>query len=575
MVDPHPCQQVQVREQQRVGDQEAAQGLLVAADVGVPGVVVDQERVVEAVVGGRPHRQVAAVLRDGEGVQAALRGGGGIAEAAAGGGLETEGVAQLALEVIAQPLLADRGLEHRREAVALVVAAGEPLGEGLQLQARSIVEGLGQAEVGARGRCAVDVVGGVKEGRARRQLDRPDRRGVQPGEVVDRPGHPEDRQHIADGRPAGDGEKPVLGDHRRAWLDDRGHRAAGDVVGVVDQVLGDPVPADVLQIARGVDVLDRGVEGQSRSEVGGERRLRHLGLGLLADIEALGIDHLAEQVEAGVVGAELQRHADLGRGLLLAVAADGCSDLAGRLAEVFGVHATGALRPEVQEPADLARPGHRRGRAAHDLDAGAGVDRRRIVGEVADGQEAVEVVVGDRTAYVEAARHPEIAAGVGAGGDRGEVVDALDVVARQQLVADRGHRAGRLHQRLVQAKGGGAGPGLDHPDQVTRAGDDHLLHHRVFRRRRRVGRPGLPGADGEHDRRHGGRQRAARGQQAPRLRQDEGLHVTPPGGSPVGSMDDGRGPSRSISSHGSFRMAQHSFRLYERWRAVHGAVNRA
>ena len=150
----------------------------------------------------------------------------------------------------------------------------------------------------------------------------------------------------------------------------------------------------------------------------------------------------------------------------------------------------GAFGNEVHIATDLAGSIYRRGRSAHEFNIRARIDRRRVGGVIGDFLKAVEIIVGDSASDVEAAWYPKIASRVGAGRYRGEIVNRLDIVAIEQFIADGGHRARGIDQRLLDPKCGSTVAFLYNAGEV-RCGDDNFLKGVVLARSRlSVHKPG-------------------------------------------------------------------------------------
>ena len=251
--------------------------------------------------------------------------------------------------------------------------------------------------------------------------------------------------------------------------------AAGGVGTIVDQVLGQTVPARRLHIAVGVVKHAAHLERPAivHIEVGG--RLQELMLRRDAVVEAAGILDLAIDIETAVGIAEAHRNTGLEAAVLLVIGPESARDLARHVGEVAGFFRNlRGLGLEVHRAADLARTEIRRGRAAQNVHAGGGAERRLIGAAVFDALEAVEIGFGQKTAHIQRAFHTIERRGERARRHGGQVIDRRHAISVKRIVADECRRARRFEQRLVDTKKQVARLLLQQPRLVAFGNHDHL-----------------------------------------------------------------------------------------------------
>ncbi len=189
----------------------------------------------------------------------------------------------------------------------------------------------------------------------------------------------------------------LIGGH--AGIAVRGRQAGvapGDIGSVVDQVLGDAVPAGGLNIAVGMidHTLPSGGPSVGQDEV--RRELSGLLLRIDAMVETVAVIDVHIAVEAALDDAQRDRRTALGGDLLLIITASGDADVARRRGQIHG-----GLGNEVQQAADLAGAVDGIGRATDDLDLRGVANGRRIGAPVLNALEALEIVLSQGAANIQ------------------------------------------------------------------------------------------------------------------------------------------------------------------------------
>ncbi len=412
------------------------------------GIVV--ERAVDGVGGRRTEADVATVQGDQAAVEALASPAFEPAMRAADQRLGAD-PAQIGREGVGHARLADLGVGRGRIAVADEAAVLKAVVKQLQLDGPIPAQVLGQVEieglgVGPRevGRADIDGAA-VQLGRAHARVQGVNRVGRR--EAV-----------IGQIERAGVGVLADLSRRQSAVVIgvDQAGVPARDVDAVVDQVLGQTVPARRLHVA--VRVVDHAADGRAPAtaqvEVG--RQLQRLVTRIDALVVAVAVLGLAIDKNAAPRLAQGHGRAELTGDELLVVVADGGAHLPFRLGQEAALVA-GGLRDEIDQPPDLASAIDRGRRAAQDLDARGPADRSRIGPAVLHPLEAAEIVLGQGAANIQRPGHAVEAGGVGPWRDLGDAVQGQDAVSFQRHVTDEAGRAGRLDQRLGDAEHGLAG----------------------------------------------------------------------------------------------------------------------
>ena len=466
-----------------VGDPEQAPVPPAAGDIGLPrhgGIV---EGVGEDVRRARPLAQVPAIQGQIAAVEAFLLLPAIDPQAGAQQGVGLH-LPVAALHVPAQPTLHHPGVIVRREAVGDETLVLQVVIEQLQLQGLSLGQVLVQVPVEG---------GGVGAGKVRRADEH-------------RPRAQAHRLHAAgqlEARVRGRGEAEIGRDQPGPRIGARiGLRmpqaavaigvhqdgvAPGLIGAVVDQGLGDPVPARRLHIA--VRVIDHAAEGRAPApaqvQVGGQ--LAQLMAGIDAVIVAVAVVHLGIGEHTPLGGAQLHRRAQIGGQALVVIAAALDLHVPGGPVEE-AVLPPGRLRGEVQEAPDLARSHGGRGRAPHHLDPVRGPQGRGIGAPVLDPLEAAEIGLRQRAAQVHRPGDPVIAVGEGPRCHGHQIVDALHAIALQRLGAGEAGLAAGVQEGLVETEDRGVGLTLQQAGGILRR-HGHRLHggRRDLGRRRREG----------------------------------------------------------------------------------------
>ena len=297
----------------------------------------------------------------------------------------------------------------------------------------------------------------------------------------------------------------------------QGDVAAGEVGSVVDERLGQPVPAGGLH--RALDPLGLTAEGEApvARQVEVVAALQQV----MGRLDAPVIFRPPLDLGIGAHGAgessERERRRELAVELGEAVGAGLRFDLTGGGGHEAPALAAGCPGHDVQETADLAGAVDGGGGSAQDLHPLGGADRRRVGAPVLDALETVEIGLRQRPAERKRAGHPVVAVGEAPRRDGHEVVDGAHAIALQRLGRGEGGGAGGLQERLVVAEHGGGGALLQKTSLVA-GGDDHCvdggLRSGLRQRGRGEGRGGEQGQEAAHgrqlSRRRGGCKNCAR-----------------------------------------------------------------
>ena len=248
--------------------------------------------------------------------------------------------------------------------------------------------------------------------------------------------------------------------------------AAGDVGPVVDQRLGQPVPAGRLHRALVAARLGLGLQPPARREVQAHRALQHEVLRV--DPAVVARPGLRLDIEEGAAGqgAQVDGGGDLAVEHSVAVAPAARLGVAAHRLRPAALRVEGGAGHDVEQAPDLAGSEHGRRRPANDVHALGRAQHGGVGAAVLDALEAVEVGLGQGAAHVQGARHAVVAVGEGARHHGDQVVHRARAVAIQRLRADEGGGAGRLQERQGQAEDGAGRAALQEARGV--GGDHHL-----------------------------------------------------------------------------------------------------
>ncbi len=345
-----------------------------------------------------------------------------------------------------------------REAVRDEALVGELIVEELQLQAARAERPI-EVEIGGRGVGVGEVAiadehrAAVERGRSHPAVEHEAavRRGWEAEIALDQSAGPD----LVRGQP------PIM-----VGVDEGGV-AAGGVGPVVDQGLGQAVPAGRLHIA--VGAIDHAARGQTPvlAEIQVRGDLGELMVGVDAVIIAAAVLSLGIGVHPACGPAQAKRRAQLSREAREPVAADGRLHLAGGFGQEALFDAGGA-RDEVQGAAHLARPIEGARRAADDLHPFGGGKRGGVGAAVLHPLETAEVVFGQGPPQRERAGHAVIAVGEGAGRDGDQVVDGAHAVAVQGGAGGEARRPRSLEQGDGETEDRVAGAPLQQAGGVAR-----------------------------------------------------------------------------------------------------------
>ena len=221
----------------------------------------------------------------------------------------------------------------------------------------------------------------------------------------------------------------------------------GDVIAVVDEVLGDAVDAPVLGVVSG-EPLAVDEEFVNLVWTPGDRAVEGVGLLVAVDVVAGGVFTGVAEAVSELLG---ERAADVEGPAVGVVGAHGEADGA------FGAVEVGALGDEVDETADIHRGALDRGGGAFDdVDGFDGVEvNGQAVAVRGDARaDAVDEGVGRLTADAHVGGSAEVGRGEGAGGELREVQHVGDGDVGELLARDDGDVAWHIDDVVIGAEHG-------------------------------------------------------------------------------------------------------------------------